>query len=144
MASRSKSNLVRQVFVDSAALIALINSKDALHKSAMNVMVDLHRSKAQLLTTELILFEVADALCAPAVRTIAFDFLGGLRLRPTLEIAPTSTELFASGWDLFIRRPDKDWGITDCISSALMEDRGITEAFTSDHHFEQAGFQILL
>jgi len=25
-----------------------------------------------------------------------------------------------------------------------MNERGITDAFTNDHHFEQAGFQILL
>ena len=31
-----------------------------------------------------------------------------------------------------------------CISFVVMNERGITDALTSDHHFEQAGFQILL
>jgi predicted nucleic acid-binding protein len=44
----------------------------------------------------------------------------------------------------FSVRPDKEWSLTDCISFVVMNERGITDALTSDHHFEQAGFQILL
>ncbi len=39
---------------------------------------------------------------------------------------------------------DKDWSLTDCISFVVMHERGITEALTADHHFEQAGFVALL
>ena len=46
--------------------------------------------------------------------------------------------------DQYERRPDKDWSLTDCLSFLLMEERGITEALTADHHFEQAGFRALL
>jgi predicted nucleic acid-binding protein len=45
---------------------------------------------------------------------------------------------------IFSTRPDKEWSLTDCISFVVMNERGITDAFTNDHHFEQAGFQILL
>jgi len=41
-------------------------------------------------------------------------------------------------------RMDKEWGLTDCISFVVMKERKITEAFTSDRHFEQAGFTNLL
>jgi len=50
----------------------------------------------------------------------------------------------ASGWTLYQQRPDKEWGLTDCISFVVMQEQGISEAFTSDHHFTQAGFTILL
>ena len=42
------------------------------------------------------------------------------------------------------RGVDKEWGLIDCVSFVVMEYRGITEALTSDAHFEQAGFQALL
>ena len=33
---------------------------------------------------------------------------------------------------------------THCISFVVMGERSLTEALTSDHHFEQAGFTALL
>jgi len=45
---------------------------------------------------------------------------------------------------LFQRRPDKTWSLVDCASFVVMQKRGITEALTSDVHFEQAGFIRLL
>jgi len=44
------------------------------------------------------------------------------------------------GWQLYCDRLDKEWSLTDCVSIAVMERDQIKEAFTSDHHFEQAGF----
>ena len=40
-------------------------------------------------------------------------------------------------------RPDKEWGLTDCVSFVLMEREAITEALTADEHFRQAGFEAL-
>ena len=48
-------------------------------------------------------------------------------------------ELYAKGWELYSNRLDKDWGVIDCISFVIMEERNLTEALTSDHHFEQSG-----
>jgi hypothetical protein len=45
---------------------------------------------------------------------------------------------------LYLQRRDKDWSLTDCISFAAMQEEGLTEALTGDHHFEQAGFTVLL
>jgi len=45
---------------------------------------------------------------------------------------------------LFRQRTDKAWGLTDCISFVVMQERGISEALTADEHFEQAGFIALL
>lgn len=52
--------------------------------------------------------------------------------------------LFAMGLKLYESREDKKWGLVDCVSFALMNERGITSAFTGDVHFEQAGFECLL
>jgi predicted nucleic acid-binding protein len=39
---------------------------------------------------------------------------------------------------------DKDWGFVDCTSIVLAKFLGIKDVFSTDHHFEQAGFTILL
>jgi len=40
----------------------------------------------------------------------------------------------------YSNRLDKEWSLTDCVSFAVMQEKQINQAFTSDHHFEQAGF----
>ncbi|WP_225893949.1 hypothetical protein [Atlanticothrix silvestris] len=45
---------------------------------------------------------------------------------------------------LYNERPDKTWGLTDCISFVVMWEQGLTDAVTADIHFVQAGFRALL
>jgi hypothetical protein len=59
-------------------------------------------------------------------------------------IIPASPELLQSGLQLFGRRTDKHWSLTDCISFALMQEMGVANALTCDRHFEQAGFRAML
>lgn len=59
-------------------------------------------------------------------------------------IVPPSPEMFEKGLDYFARRHDKAWSLTDCISFLVTAEHGITDAWTADHHFEQAGFTALL
>ena len=134
-----------KVFVDTAAWIALINvSSDVLHTPAQQVMNTLSQQNALLVTTEFVLLEVADALSAPGFRTKVVTFLNHLRQLTVLQITPASSSMFAEGWRLYSQRPDKEWGLTDCISFAAMMQEQTTQAFTSDRHFEQAGFVKLL
>ena len=53
-------------------------------------------------------------------------------------------ELLARALILYKKRSDKTWGLVDCVSFIVMQDAGVTEAFTNDEHFTQAGFKCLL
>lgn len=133
-----------EVFVDTVAWLALINTSDELHEPARRTMEQLRSQRALLTTTEFILLEVADALCASSVRERTIQFLDGLRRLPVLTILPVSEDLLTAGWELYRWRKDKSWGLTDCISFSVMTERHLTLAFTSDHHFSQAGFAKML
>lgn len=133
-----------KIFVDTAAWIALLNTSDALHQPAKQVMNQLQQQKAFLVTTEFVLLEVADALSAPTVRTQTIAFINGLRQLNILQIIPVSQALFTDGWKLYSQRADKEWGLTDCTSFVVMTQEQIALAFTSDHHFQQARFVKLL
>ncbi|HEX8199992.1 MAG TPA: PIN domain-containing protein [Isosphaeraceae bacterium] len=136
--------MIPSVFVDTAALIAPLNPRDVLQGQALHVLRSLRRQKSPLVTTEFVLLEVADAFSAPAVRARTGSFIEGLRSEPDVRIIPVEPGLFAAGWTLHGQRPDKEWGLTDCISFVVMTRESIVPAFTSDHHFEQAGFVKLL
>ena len=83
-------------------------------------------------------------MASPLGRQSVVALISGLRRNPAVEIVSPSEELFNRGLDLYSRRIDKSWSLTDCISFVVMADRGLTEALTGDHHFEQAGFRALL
>ena len=51
---------------------------------------------------------------------------------------------FREALDYYRARQDKEWSLVDCASILIMQTEGITEALTHDHHFEQAGFKVLL
>jgi predicted nucleic acid-binding protein len=63
---------------------------------------------------------------------------------PGCVIVPPTEGLFREGIALYGRRPDKNWSLSDCISFVVMQQKNMTDALTGDHHFEQAGFKILL
>ena len=63
---------------------------------------------------------------------------------PVFQLVRATSELIQRGNNLYCKRADKEWPLTDCISFVVMQDQGLSEALTADHHFEQAGFQALL
>ncbi|MEO1391140.1 MAG: PIN domain-containing protein [Cyanobacteria bacterium J06634_6] len=133
-----------KVFVDTAAWIALLNNRDTYHVAALKVMTSLRQQNAFLVTTEFVLLEVADAFSQPSLRAQTINFIEGLPQFSALKVVPISRSLWLSGWTLYKQREDKDWGLTDCISFVTMAQEDVTQAFTSDRHFEQAGFVNLL
>ncbi len=55
-----------------------------------------------------------------------------------------SADLFFAGVDLYRRRLDKGYSLTDCMAMVLCREQDITDVLTHDRHFEQEGFAILL
>ena len=132
---------MRTVFADTFYYLALLSQNDAVHKRA----VEFARScQDRVITTEWILTELADGLAAPEQRHVFVVLRARLQHDVNLTIVASSAELFERGCDLYARRPDKGWSLTDCVSFVVMEEREIHEALTGDHHFEQAGFTALL
>jgi len=126
------------VFADTFALIAWLNPRDDAHA---RVTTYLDGFTGRLVTTEWVLMELADALSGPTARSTAVAFLQAVRADPFFDVIGYDPAAYRAGFDLFAARPDKAWSLTDCISFATMTERGLSEALTADHHFEQAGFR---
>jgi predicted nucleic acid-binding protein len=135
---------MKQVFVDTSAWIALLNTDDVWHKKALQVRLDLRRKNYNFVTSKFILLEVGDALCSPFTRQNTAIFINNLVQVKSTRVISLSDDLLTSGLALYQSRPDKDWGLTDCISFVIMQRENITEVFSTDKHFEQAGFIRLL
>ena len=59
---------------------------------------------------------------------------------PNVKVIESDAALFQRAVQLYARRADKEWSLTDCISIIVMEDEELTDVLTRDHHFKQAGF----
>jgi predicted nucleic acid-binding protein len=132
------------LFLDSAYAIALAAPGDETHSRAAGLAAELRSRNQQMLTTEAVVFEIGDALAKPRFRRTAIELMTSIFTDPRIEVVHITPALVQRAFDLFERRPDKAWGMTDCLSFIVMEDRGIRQALTTDEHFEQAGFVALL
>lgn len=131
----------KPLFIDTSYILALVNTRDEFHLQAKNVA---DQVDDKLITTEAVLTEVGNALAKPQWREIAVETLEDMRNDDDVEILSVDSELFSKALKFYSSRIDKEWGLTDCISFVVMKDRKLKDALTSDHHFEQAGFQALL
>ncbi len=136
--------LTSEVFLDTAYAIALSSPKDMYHARAEALADELEQRLVRLVTTRAVLLEIGSALARQRFRSAAIALLDALEHDPSVEIVPLSESLFARAFQLYRARPDKEWGLTDCVSFMVMRDRGLTEALTTDEHFRQAGFRALL
>lgn len=129
------------VFADTSFYVAVLNPRDLAHAKALQVGENLHRP---VLLTDFILLELGNALSGVGQRELFSRLVPHLRSHPNVRIIPATRELLDRGFALFSRRADKEWSLTDCTSLVVMQEEGLTEALTTDHHFEQAGFKALL
>lgn len=132
---------MKAVFGDTFFFLALINADDAAHKPATQFI---REARLPIVTTAWILTELGDGLAKKANRSTYLRLIQSIESNPRLKYIPASEDLFQAGLEIFRTRPDKGWGLTDCISFAVMEQLGITDALTGDQHFVQAGFRALL
>lgn len=122
------------VFADTAAWLALINKSDTLHAKAGKIRKSLLHDNTRLIVTDYVIVEIANALSRVPFRAVAVRLIDSIKTSRDIEIIDVDKEVYDRAWSLYSQRVDKEWSFTDCAS----------EAFTSDRHFEQAGFKILL
>lgn len=135
---------MNKFFLDAAYTIALSAVTDQCHQKAEVLAERIETEAIPLITTRAVVLEIGNALARLSYRAAAIKLLDSLEEDPNVEIIPLSDELYNRGMEVYRQRPDKEWGITDCISFVVMEDYGLTEALTTDEHFKQAGFRALL
>ncbi len=132
---------MKRIFADTFYFIALLSPDDKDHQRAVEFSDGF---AGQMVTTDWIITELADGMAKPASRQRFIEFLEMLRADQDVFIVALDKELHEAGLELYRRRPDKGWSLTDCISFVVMQREGLTEALTGDHDFAQAGFIALL
>jgi uncharacterized protein len=134
---------MKQIFADTFYWIALLNPKDDWYDSVIKVSQSIANS--QIITTEEVLTEVltfySNSGSRQRKRTV--NFIKQIMNNPAVQVIPQNHESFVAGLNLYEKRLDKGYSLTDCISMNTMNQLEIIEVLTHDQHFTQEGFIIL-
>ena len=129
-------------FLDTTYVQALLNQRDQYHRPARALFPRV-RAAREVWVTEAVFTEVGNAL-ADSLRTNVVAFIERCYTTANIRVVSIDTALFRRALDFYRERPDKAWGLTDCLSFLVMQDQGLIDALTADEHFRQAGFRPLL
>jgi predicted nucleic acid-binding protein len=121
--------------------VAYLNPREDCHALAVEWMT---ASAERIVTSEWVLAELGNYLAEGSNRRLFGLLVRALSAEERVEIAPADHPTFLDALALYVRRRDKARSFTDCTSFCLMKARKITAALTTDHHFAQAGFTVLL
>lgn len=136
--------MARDVLLDSAGLYALADHRDPVRAAALTCIRALIRAKRRLILTDYVVDEAA---------TLAKARAGGYGALRLLEIVDSTAGFsiewigaarFAAAKAFFRKHADHGYSFTDCTSFVVMRELGLREAFTTDRHFVEAGFKVLL
>jgi uncharacterized protein len=130
-----------EVFLDTSGLLCIFDRADSRHQTASV----LFRQSKKLLTTNYVLAEFLPLVMSRKLhRTSSLFFLRDLVLLPRPHLVWIDKTLHERAMKLIENRLDKNYSICDAVSFVVMRMRKITEALTTDHHFEQESFIRLL
>ena len=131
-----------RIFLDTVFIQALLNGRDQYHIRARALLPRV-RNAAEVWVTEAVLIEVGNALSA-FNRPAAIQFIQQCYQTQNMRVVSVDTQLLTRALQLYQSRPDKTWGLTDCISFVVMQEQNLIIAATADQHFSQAGYRALL
>ena len=131
-------------FADTSFWMALSRKRDQYNQHAVAWNQFVIRTRSSIVTTEAVLWEWLNGFSDVSTRGVAVEGYRRAHADARIEVAPFQPELIDSAVQLYRTRPDKDWSLTDCLSFVVMERRNLTEALTTDGHFEQAGVRVVM
>ena len=136
-----------EVFADTSGWASLFIKSDSCHEKAFELMKEWQQQNRRVVTTNYVLSELVALFTRSGSRVRrekALDYIKGICSDALVEVIHVDLSLDKEAWCLLEKRLDKEWSLVDAVSFLVMESRRMTEALTTDHHFEQAGLTRLL
>jgi predicted nucleic acid-binding protein len=129
------------VFVDTSALLAILDADDDAHPAARRMWVGLLQRAEDLFCTSYVLVEcfalVQSQLGIAALRVLVEDIL------PVIRVHWVSPEEHQAAVSALLTAGRRDLSLVDCVSFDSMRRLGVPEAFAFDRDFVGQGFQLL-
>ena len=135
-----------EVLADTSGWASFFVRTERFHAVAAALMRRWQAEGVRVVTTNYVLTELVALFHHPLrmPRAHQIKIIESIKTAAWVQVVHIDPTLDEEAWSLLKTRADKEWSMVDCASFALMNRRGIAEALTTDHHFEQAGFRRLL
>lgn len=129
------------MLIDTSAWLIIFDTSSSQHASAMN---EYDRAQRRITHSYVIVELISLALSRRNSLSKILDFVFDILHDSEVEVIWIDELTTHEALALLSGRRDKNWSLCDAVSFVLMKQLGISEALTTDHHFEQAGFIKLL
>jgi len=128
------------LFIDTSALLAVLDGDDCYHKAAKPRWISLLNSGDDPVCHNYILVETS----AVVLRRFG---LGALKLLerdvvPVLQILWVNREIHEAAVGAQLLAARRGLSLVDCVSFEIMRRAGLRTAFTFDRHFAELGYEI--
>lgn len=136
---------MKRIFVDTSGWANLAYTSEPHYKLATEIYLSAG-GRQRLVTTNYVIAELVPLLTSvlKVSRPRIIDFINGIKSSQNVEFIHIDEAEDSKAWELLESRIDKTWSLVDSSSFVTMKTLAITDALTTDHHFEQAGFVRLL
>jgi predicted nucleic acid-binding protein len=134
----------KTVFADTIFWVALIRRNDQHRSAVLPWQNRIQTEGIRIVTTEAVFWEFLNICSDIHLRRIAANSYQACINDPSISIVRFHSRDFRSAFGIYRSHMDKEWSLTDCFSFQVMTKRGLTDALTTDHHFQQVGFRALL
>lgn len=134
----------RRVFGDTSFYFALVAKRDPVHRHAVAAYEKLLRAGGRVVTTDYIVDETLTLTKARIGAVASLALLDRMERSEALDYEDLTTERFLASKSYFRKHADHGYSFTDCTSFVVMQELRLRAALTTDHHFIEAGFEVLL
>ena len=129
------------MLLDTSGLLAYHSQRESEHEDARNFLNQAsNKTTHSYVLAELIALATARKYLRPPI----LAFVKALLAHPRIEVVWVTQDLNAAALSLLEARPDKGHSLADAVSFVLMRERNVTEALSTDRHYDQEGFTRLL
>jgi predicted nucleic acid-binding protein len=128
------------VFIDTAAFLAVLNADDQFHPQARLLWIEIISTDSTLFTSNYIVLETAALLQhrfgVEALRLFQSDIL------PVVEIIWVDETIQKQGMSALLAANRRNLSLVDCISFEIMRQLGLDTVFSFDFDFREQGFKL--
>ena len=129
------------IFIDTAAFLAVLNANDRFHPSASQIWKEILSTDSALFSSNYVILETTALLQhrfgIEAVRMFESDIL------PIIEIVWVDEAIHMQGMSALLVANRRNLSLVDCTSFEIMRHIGLDITFSFDPHFSEQGFKVI-